>query len=255
MAEGKDAGQGDTGLGLEDEDRLPWLEAADGFEEDGEVSPARLLVMVLGGLLLIGAVLGGLWWIQNGGARGKGELIAAQQGDYKVAPKTDGAKTFEGEGDASFSASEGAEPAGRVDPTRMPEEPAVTPEEREAAAKKAAADKAAAAKAAAVKPQPADKAKAVAAKAPVADTRSGPAASSGAMIQLGAFSSEGAAAKAWTSLSKRFAYLADLGKSISPAKVGDGTVYRLRVSAGTSANATNLCGKLRVAGENCVVVR
>src|SRR3546814_14019827 len=79
---------------------------ADGFEEEGEVSPVRLLVMVLGGLLLIGAVLGGLWWIQNGGARGNGELIAAQQGDYKVAPANDGARTFEGEGDVAFSASE-----------------------------------------------------------------------------------------------------------------------------------------------------
>ena len=107
MAEDKNADQGDAGLGLESEDRLPWLEAADGVEEDGEVSPARLLVMVLGGLLLIGAVLGGLWWVQNGGARGKGELIAAQDGNYKIAPKNDGAKTFEGEGDASFSASEG----------------------------------------------------------------------------------------------------------------------------------------------------
>ena len=54
-----------AGLGLEDEDRLPWLEPAEGFEDDAEVSPARLLIMVLGGLLLIGAVLGGLWWVQN----------------------------------------------------------------------------------------------------------------------------------------------------------------------------------------------
>src|SRR5690606_10092021 len=112
MVEGRDAGQGEAGLGLEGEDRLRWLGAAEGFDEDGEVSPVRLLVMVLGGLLLIGAVLGGLWWIQNGGARGKGELIAAQQGDYKVAPKSDGARTFEGEGDVAFSASEGGEPAG-----------------------------------------------------------------------------------------------------------------------------------------------
>ncbi|KTE14277.1 SPOR domain-containing protein [Sphingopyxis sp. H115] len=256
MAEGKDAGQGEAGLGLDEEDRLPWLEAADGYEDDGEVSPARLLIMVLGGLLLIGAVLGGLWWIQNGGARGKGELIAAQQGDYKVAPKTDGAKTFEGEGDASFSASEGAEPAGKVDPTRMPEEPAVTPQEREAAAKKAAADKAAAAKAA--KSAPADKGKgapaATSVKTPGTAEKAEPA-SGGAMIQLGAFSSDAAAAKAWTNLSKRFAYLAELNKSVSPAKVGNATVYRLRVSAGTAANASNLCGKLRVAGENCVVVR
>ncbi|HET6526010.1 SPOR domain-containing protein [Sphingopyxis sp.] len=246
MVEGKDAGQGDTGLGLDDEDRLPWLEAADGFEEDGEVSPVRLLVMVLGGLLLIGAVLGGLWWVQNGGARGKGELIAAQQGDYKVAPETDGARTFEGEGDVAFSASEGAEPAGKVDPARMPEEPAVTLAERQAAAKKAS-------------PAPAkaalqEKAKPV---APVktAETKAAPPAPGSAMIQIGAFSSEGAAAKAWTNLSKRFAYLAELNRSILPAKVGDGTVYRLRVSAGTAANASNLCGKLRVAGENCVVVR
>ncbi|HEV7343506.1 MAG TPA: SPOR domain-containing protein [Sphingopyxis sp.] len=257
MAEDKNADQGDVGLGLESEDRLPWLEAADGVEDDGEVSPARLLVMVLGGLLLIGAVLGGLWWVQNGGARGKGELIAAQDGNYKVAPKNDGAKTFEGEGDASFSASEGAEPAGKVDPTRMPEEPAVTPQEREAA--KAAADKAATAKA---KPAPTPakveaKTAAASTKAPAATPKAAPAAAAvgSAMIQLGAFSSDAAAAKAWTNLSKRFAYLADLNKSVSPAKVGDGTVYRLRVSAGTAANAENLCGKLRVAGENCVVVR
>ncbi|MGR4891834.1 SPOR domain-containing protein [Sphingopyxis sp. LARHCG72] len=256
MAENRGAGQADAGLGLEDDDRLPWLEAADGFEEDGEVSPARLLVMVLGGLLLIGAVLGGLWWVQNGGARGKGELIAAQQGDYKVAPKNDGAKTFDGEGDASFSASEGAEPAGKVDPTRMPEEPAVTPQEREAAAKKVAADKAAATKAAAAKAAPVEKGKPAAAPVKTAEAVAKPApVSNGAMIQLGAFSSAAAAAKAWTNLSKRFAYLAELNKSVSPAKVGDSTVYRLRVSAGTAANAANLCGKLRVAGENCVIVR
>lgn len=254
-------GQGDAGLGLEDEDRLPWLEAADDYGEDGEVSPVRLLVMVLGGLLLIGAVLGGLWWVQNGGARGQGELIAAQQGDYKVPPKNDAAKTFEGEGDASFAASEGAEPGGKVDPNRMPEEPAVTPEEREAAAKaakKAASDKAAAAKADAVRAASADKDKSKPAATPVKTAeaaKDAPAASGGAMIQLGAFSSEAAAAKAWANLSKRFAYLADHGQSVSPATVGNGKVYRLRVSAGSAANAANLCGKLRVAGENCVIVR
>lgn len=267
MAEDKQAGSVETGLGLDDEDRLPWLEAADHFEEDGEVSPARLIVMVLGGVLLIGAVLGGLWWLQNGGARGKGELIAAQQGDYKVVPSNDAAKTFDGEGDASFAASEGAEPAGRVDPSRMPEEPAVTPAEREAAvkaAKKAAEDKAAAVKAAVAGRKdtpkgaaPAPKAAEPAAKAAPAPNAT-PAATtgvSGALVQLGAFRSEAAATKAWTTLSKRFAYLGDMNRSVSPAKVGDNTVYRLRVSAGTAAGAESLCGKLRVAGENCVIVR
>ena len=253
MAEDRGVRPGDAGLGLDGEDRLPWLEAADGYEDAGDVSPVRLLVLVLGGLLLIGTVLGSLWWMQNGGARGQGELIAAPAGDYKVAPKNDASKTFEGEGDSSFAASEGAEPAGKVDPTRMPEEPAVTPQERDdaaKAAKKAAADKAAAAKG---KDKPAAPVKAVEVAPKVAPTVPAPAGVG--TIQLGAFSSEGAAMKAWTNLSKRFAYLADFNKSVSPAKVEGGTVYRLRVSTGTAANAANLCGKLRVAGENCVVVR
>ncbi|MDZ3831279.1 MAG: SPOR domain-containing protein [Sphingopyxis sp.] len=260
MGEDRAAAQGETGLGLDEEDRLPWLEAADGFEEDGEVSPVRLLAMVLGGLILIGAVLGGLWWIQNGGARdGQGDLIVAQQGDYKVAPENDAARTFEGEGDASFAVSEGAEPAGKVDPTRMPEEPAVTPDEREAAAKaakKAEADKAAEKKMADKKAPASETTKAVApAKAATPPAKPAAAPSGSSLIQLGAFSSEGAANKAWSNLSKRFAYLADLNRSISPAKVESGTVYRLRVSAGSTANAESLCGKLRVAGENCVIVR
>lgn len=258
MAEDKEAG-----LSLDGEERLPWLEAADGYEDDGEVSPARLLIMVLGGLLLIGAVLGGLWWMQNGGARGQGELIAAEKGAYKVAPKTDGAKSFEGEGDASFAATEGAVPSGKVDASRMPEEPAVTPEEREAAAKavaaKAKAEKDSAAKAEAARIATADKGKPKPAAMSVKTGEAAATAKAGTAgtgtIQLGAFSSEAAANKAWANLSKRFPYLADLGKSIAPTKAGDKTVYRLRAAAGSSANAASLCGKLRVAGENCVVVR
>ena len=261
MVGDSDKAQGDVGLGLGDEDRLPWLEAADEYEDDGEVSPTRLLVMVLGGLVLIGAVLGGLWWMQNGGARGEGELIVAQKGDYKVAPSNDAARTFDGEGDASFAASEGAEPSGKVDASRMPEEPAASPAEREAAAKaakKAEADKAAAAKARVAAQGAADKSKPAPAATSIKTAepaKAAPAPAGGAMIQLGAFSSEAAAAKAWTNLSKRFGYLAELNKSVSPATVESGKVYRLRAAAGSVANAQSLCGKLRVAGENCVVVR
>lgn len=235
MDEGTRGEQDDSGLGLEDDDRLPWLEAADDYDEDGEVSPTRLLAMVIGGLLLIGVVLGGLWWLQNGGARGRGELIVADKGAYKVQPKDDSAKVFEGEGDASFAASEGVVAGGRVDPDRMPEEPAVTPAEREAAKKAASND---AKKDAPAKPTPAPE-----------------QAGSGTAIQLGAFSSESAANTAWAGLSKRFAYLSDLNRSVAPADVGGSKVYRLRVFAGSAANASSLCGKLRVAGENCVVVR
>ena len=142
----------DGGLALDNEERLPWLEPVDDLDDDGQASPARLLAMVLGGLILIGSVIGALWWYQNGGPRGDSELIMAEAGDYKVPPTSDGAKVFEGEGDAAFAASEGLVSDGTVDPNRLPEEPAVTPEEREAAAaaaaeaKKAEAEKTAAAR-------------------------------------------------------------------------------------------------------------
>lgn len=264
----------DGGLGLDDEERLPWLEPVDDFDDDGQASPARLLAIVIGGLVLIGAVLGGLWWYQNGGPRGDGELILAEAGEYKTAPTDDRAKVFEGEGDVAFAASEGVLPAGTVDPNRLPEEPAVTPEERAAAtaaAQKAAEEKAAvekvardqlvkdkaakdaAAKAAAAKAAAAEKRQAERAAAPTPTPATAP--SHGGTVQLGAFSSEGAANKAWTTLSKRFSYLEQHGRSIAPAKVGDRTVYRLRVGAGSASNAEALCQKLRVAGEGCVIVR
>lgn len=81
-----------------------------------------------------------------------------------------------------------------------------------------------------------------------------PAASGGgAIVQLGSFPSEAAANGAWAQLSGRFSYLAPLGKSIEPAEVKGGTVYRLRVNAGSAGQAGELCAKLKVAGEGCFV--
>lgn len=251
------AQEGDTALDLDNEERLPWLEPAADFDDEEAVSPVRLLALVLAGLALIGMVLGGLWWWQGGGGRGTSELIAAPAGPYKVPPAEDGAKEFEGEGDASFAASEGAETSGRVDPARMPEEPAVADVPKVAPPTPAP------------KPTPAAKSAAPEAKAPVVVSKAQPPASAtpaakaptaepppaGTAIQLGAFSSEGSAAKAWTALTTRFAYLEGLGRSVVPATVGGKTVYRLRAAAGSAAAASEICGKLRVAGESCAVVR
>lgn len=264
----------DNGLKLDDEDRLPWLEAADSYDEDEAVSPTRLLLLVVAGLVLIGAVLGGLWWWQGGGGRGDGELIAAQDGPYKQPPVTDGAKQFEGEGDSSFAASEGAEPAGKLDPGKLPEQPAIAPA-APVPAKAAAAVAAPPAAAVATPtsdpqkgPVPVAKAPIVASKAPPAKappakaaptpaTKGSPAAGAGggATVQLGAFSSEESAAKAWISLSKRFAFLQGMGKSVAPVPRGSETVYRLRALAASPAAARDICAKLKVAGEDCAVVR
>ena len=107
-------------LDLDDEDRLPWLESAEDYDDDGEYSPVRVALFVGVGLLLLAAIVGGIYWLQNrdgGGLDGSGELIAAQEGDYKVRPDDPQARKFEGEGDASFAASEGQEtPAQMGDP-------------------------------------------------------------------------------------------------------------------------------------------
>ncbi len=251
-ATGEQAG----GLNLDNEERLPWLEPAGDYGDDEPVSPLRLLLLVLSGLALIAAALGALWWWQGGRERGQGELITAEAGPYKRPPASDGAKQFEGEGDASFAASEGIEPAGRVDPARIPEEPAVTDVPKATApAPKAVAESAAKG------PAPAAKAPIVVSKAPppqpavVASKPDAAAPAPGTAIQLGAFSSEGSANRAWASLTKRFTYLEGLGSSVVPATVGGKTVYRLRAGAGSAAAASEICGKLRVAGESCAVVR
>ena len=75
-------------LDLDDEDRLPWLETADDYDGEGEYSPVRVALFVLAGLILLGAIVGGIYWLQgrDNGIDGDGDLIAAQEGDYKVRP-------------------------------------------------------------------------------------------------------------------------------------------------------------------------
>ncbi|BAV65957.1 SPOR domain-containing protein [Sphingobium cloacae] len=231
-------------LDLDDEDRLPWLEPAIEDEEEERLSPVRLLAFILAGLLLIGAVVAGIWWIQNraGGAGGEGKLIEAPAEDYKLAAKDADARKFAGEGDASFAASEGVARDGRIDPSRVPEAPIT-----------------------ATRPAPADQQQASPAKPaqsvttrvtdetqakPVAATVKAGAA--GGTIQLGAYGNQAFAKDAWKRLSKRFAYLEPLPMSVESAQVGGGTVYRLRAAAGAEASA--ICGKLKVAGESCMVV-
>ena len=107
----------DRELNLQDEDRLPWLEAVETDDEDEGVSGSKLAGLVLAGLLALGVLIGGIWWLrsQQQGPQGDGTLIAAQEGDYKVKPDAPGGMKVEGQGDASFAASEGAEANGKTD--------------------------------------------------------------------------------------------------------------------------------------------
>jgi hypothetical protein len=228
---------------LEEGDRLPWLEAVD--EDDGGDGPSalKLIVAVLIGLAAIGGIVGGLFWLGNrhsgGTPPGEVETIKAPQGAYKVRPQNPGGMTVQGEGDTSFAASAGAEPKGRLDANKVPETP-VTRGTKPAAQPQPAPAKP-------VPPQPKPKAQkpAAPAKAAPAPAASGP----GGSIQLGAFSSQAAAEKAWKALSGRFSYVAPLNHNVVPVATGGRTLYRLRAGG---PGAGDVCARLKVAGESCV---
>lgn len=207
------------GLNLDDNDRLPWLETADGYAAEANGSPMRVAYLGVVGLVLLAAIVGGVYWLQSGqagGPNGTGELIVAPKSNYKQKPADAGGKSFEGEGDSAFAASEGQKtgavlavpPAGPV--TAQPATPAAT-----------------------------DKAPANA-----------------VLVQLGAFGDSAKAETAWTGLNKRFGFLAGMNRKIAQANVeGGGTVFRLQAVTANSTEAQQLCAKLRVAGENCLIVR
>lgn len=234
------------GVGLHDEDRLPWLEPAYADEREDEVSPLRLALLVLAGLVLVGLIAGGIYWVRNRAEQGgDGVLIAAPAGAYKVAAKDADAKRFQGEGDAAFAASEGVDRGGRIDPSRLPEAPvAATPVDASSGGDRAAAAAASNRMVAPVADRTGEKA---------GRPSSSPARSAhGPLIQLGSYGNQASARAAWNRLSKRFDYLADLPYSIEPVTIGGTNFYRLRASAGGQSGT--LCGKLKVAGESCLVV-
>lgn len=229
----------DRELSLQDEDRLPWLEAVENDEDESGLSGTRLLGWVLAGLLVLGTLIGGIWWLrgQQQGPQGDGTLIASPEGDYKVKPVDPGGMKVEGQGDAAFAASEGAEANGKVDTNANPEAPvAVVKEVKTAAAR------------------PIGEARpAVSTRLPSAiGTLAAPApAGGGGLVQLGAYSSQASADEAWAKLATRQPALANLAKSVLPAAVGGKTFYRLRANAGSPAAAAALCAKVG----NCIVVK
>ena len=207
------------GLNLDGNVRLPWLEPADGYAAEANGSPMRVALLAVAGFVLLAAIAGGVYWFQPGqvgGPNGKGELIVAPKGNYKEKPADAGGKSFEGEGDSAFAASEGQKTGAVL---------AVPP------------------------------ADAVAAK-PATPTATTSAPANAVLVQLGAFGDSAKAETAWTGLNKRFGFLAGMNRKIAQANVeGGGTVFRLQAVTANSTEAQQLCAKLKAAGENCLIVR
>lgn len=260
-------------LSGEDEDRLPWLEPVDDYDDEEGISIARLISAVVIGLVALGLVIGGIFWLRNRGADGDGTLITAPAGPIKERLGETGGMVVEGSEDVAYPASVGQDINSTIDLTALPEAPvtegrpvqtAELPPSNAQAAPPPPAKTAPPAKkpeppiataqipASTAKPaQPAAK-PAPAPKQLLPETALAPSSGGGGSIQLGAFSSEAMANKAWSSLAGRFGFLSGLGHSVNATTVNGKTLYRLRAGAG--GQASSICAKLKVAGEACTVV-
>jgi cell division septation protein DedD len=246
------------------EDRLPWLEPVEDDAGDYAVPRSRLVGGVIAALVVIAVVVGGLFWLRQPrpqAASTEIALIPAPAGNYKSKPENPGGMKVAGQGDTVYQASQGADPNATIDTNATPETPVRPPHGTKLAT--AAPAKVPAATATATPVKPATKPTVVAIKTapaavkPSSTTVALPAATAkpaagGVAIQLGAFSSQASADAAWKALSGRFASLGGLSKNVVAASKGSGTVYRLRASG---SGAAGVCGKLKVAGESCVVIR
>ena len=230
----------DRELSLQDEDRLPWLEAVEDDDGYESASGSKMLGFVLAALLALGLVVGGTWWLksQNQASGGDGTLIASPNGDYKVKPDSPGGMKVEGTGDSTFAASEGAEANGKVNMNGNPEAAVAVVKQAGAAGGK---------------PVGMGQTNVSTTVAPVAGQLSAVPmpATGGGVVQLGAYGSQAAAEAGWSALIARTPALAKLAKSVESANSNGRTVFRLRANAGTPAAASALC---RTVG-NCMVVR
>jgi hypothetical protein len=230
---------------VRDEDRLPWLETVDEDYDQGPSVLRVVLMVVLGLAIIAAAIFGYYWYQQHQGADGNGALIVAQEGDYKVKPDDPGGLKVEGEGEVAVATSDGAGGGNAsIDLNATPETPVAGTRAAPAAPATGGSSKA-------VVAIPASGGK-LTATTPSATPAAGPS-SRGSLVQLGSFPDEGSANAAWASAAKRFTYLAPLGKSVQKADVNGRTVFRLRVNAGSAGAASELCGRLKVAGEACFV--
>ncbi len=270
----------------------PWLEEAeDEWEDEREhtlVGRRTLLaILFLAAVLIVGVIVGVSLVADRSAAPidiprvGETVPVLASPGPWKVEPTGPDIEgvPVEGQGQVMFGTGDGREVPAEIALDALPEEPlprpAAPPPEDDMASAPAPdavqpAPTAPAATPAPIRPPPAPVPPAprpsatvvpreapaprpVPAPAPKAAPAAAPEAS-GAVIQLGAFSSEARARTAFRSLADRYVYLQGLTPLIVPVTADGRTLYRLRVPAGSSAAARDLCGRLRVAGEACQIV-
>jgi hypothetical protein len=202
------------------EERLPWLESDDEFEQPG-VDTGRIIAFGAVGALALVLLLGGLWWFT--GDRSDDDLVAdgstieAPDEPYRTRPDDPGGQQVAGTGDTSFEVGEGQTVEGRIAGSGEVPAPSIDREQADAAASKTT---------------------------PI-----------GVGVQVGAYSSREAADTGWSTLSGRIEALQGRGHRVVQGTADSGTIYRLQALAGTVAEAETLCRSIKSEGGDCQVKR
>lgn len=204
-------------LALEDGDeQLPWLESDDDYEPQG-VDTTRIAAFAVIGLVLIGLLVGGIWWFTRDRAdpalMADGSTIEAPEEPYKSRPEEPGGKTFDGTGDTSFAVGEGQTREGKI----------------------AAAD-----------PRPSIDTQAA---SPVTSEEK----KGGVGVQVGAYSSRASAEAGWSRLVQQYSALSGVSHRVVEGQADIGKVYRLQAVAGDVSGARALCDSIKAAGGSCQV--
>ena len=208
------------------EERLPWLESDDDFEQPG-VDTGRIVAFAAVGLLAVVLLLGALWWFT--GDRTDEELVAdgsvieAPDEPYRARPDDPGGQQVAGTGDTSFEVGEGETVEGRIAGSGEVPAPSI---DREQAA------------------------------APTTAPSAAPSAAAGSVgVQVGAYSTRAQAETGWTQLSGRIAALQGRNHRVVQGTADSGTIFRLQALAGTAAEADTLCRNIKSQGGDCQVKR
>ncbi len=230
-------------LALDDDERLPWLDADDD-DDTGEADGGRILGLVLLGLIALATIVGGIWWSTHRNPDptlvADGSTIPAPSEAYKEAPKDPGGKTFDGTGNTAFAVSEG-----QSRPGKLGEAP---PPASSAAAAKPGFD---------LGKTPGGLAAPPPGKTPAANpstaATSATAPATGPAVQVGAYSSRASAEAAWSRLTQQYSALSGQRYRIVEGKADIGTVFRLQAVPGDAAAAQALCSRLKSGGLACQV--
>ena len=209
---------GNAELALNEDESLPWLEADD-YEDEGGVDAARIIGFAAVLLVLLAAIIGGIWWFSNRGGDSElmadGSTIEAPAQPYKTKPADAGGKQFAGTGNVAPGVGEGKTTEGKLQEVKTA--PAPTIETR--------------------------------------TTEDKPVAVDGVGVQVGAYGSRARAEAGWVALQRQTTALNGVRHRVLKGEADIGTVYRLQAVAGDLSGARALCSQLKADGLACQVKR